>query len=267
MSSIVVTEFTLAGTRDAIRILSWLKANAPQARVAGRRQPRPRRRSRRSAARISSIRSSARSISSCPFDPKAAAQSAKLGQPLAKVAKSAKLSQPLNHLLSLALEQGGEGDAVAAAGRRRLAARQARQFQVAGRQEAEGRRPPDGAGRARPRRGSRECPSLTMILMVAGLAGTLLLVYAAFAGPSADKCQQRRLEGLRERHSRSSDIAAQAQMKRIYAAAPEQGRRLRQALHPEARPAPAAPEPDRQELDARAISAGLGRPRRRRHRG
>jgi pilus assembly protein CpaE len=30
---IVVCEFTLAGTRDAIRILSWLKANAPQARV------------------------------------------------------------------------------------------------------------------------------------------------------------------------------------------------------------------------------------------
>ena len=30
---IVVVEFTLSGTRDAIRILSWLKANAPQARV------------------------------------------------------------------------------------------------------------------------------------------------------------------------------------------------------------------------------------------
>src|SRR3546814_12769450 len=30
---IVVVEFTLAATRDAIRILSWLKSNAPQARV------------------------------------------------------------------------------------------------------------------------------------------------------------------------------------------------------------------------------------------
>src|SRR3982750_2327896 len=30
---IIVVEFTLSGTRDAIRILSWLKANAPQARV------------------------------------------------------------------------------------------------------------------------------------------------------------------------------------------------------------------------------------------
>jgi pilus assembly protein CpaE len=31
--SIVVVEFTLAATRDTIRILSWLKANAPQSRV------------------------------------------------------------------------------------------------------------------------------------------------------------------------------------------------------------------------------------------
>jgi tight adherence protein B len=60
-------------------------------------------------------------------------------------------------------------------------------------------------------------PSLMMILMVAGIAGTLLLVYAAFAGPSAGKFQQRRLDDLRERHSRSSDVAAQAQMRRIYA--------------------------------------------------
>ena len=30
---IVVVEYTLAATRDAIRVLSWLKANAPQARV------------------------------------------------------------------------------------------------------------------------------------------------------------------------------------------------------------------------------------------
>jgi pilus assembly protein CpaE len=40
-----------------------------------------------------------------PFDPKTAAQAAKLGQPLAKVTKSAKLSQPLNQLLALTVEQ------------------------------------------------------------------------------------------------------------------------------------------------------------------
>ena len=66
-------------------------------------------------------------------------------------------------------------------------------------------------------------PSLMMILFVAGLAGTLLLIYAAFAGPSAGKFQQRRLDDLRERHSRSSDVAAQAQMKRIYAARQSKG--------------------------------------------
>jgi tight adherence protein B len=60
-------------------------------------------------------------------------------------------------------------------------------------------------------------PSLTMILMVAGVAMTLLLLVAAFGGPSASKFQQRRLEDLRERHSRSSDVAAQAQLKRIFA--------------------------------------------------
>jgi len=60
-------------------------------------------------------------------------------------------------------------------------------------------------------------PSLTMILMVAGLATALLLVFAAFSGPSATKFQARRLEDLRERHSRSSDVAAQAQLKRIFA--------------------------------------------------
>src|SRR4051812_3197115 len=60
-------------------------------------------------------------------------------------------------------------------------------------------------------------PGLTMILMLAGLLGTALLVLAAFAGPSAGKQLTRRLEELRERHSRSTDIAAAAQLKRIFA--------------------------------------------------
>ena len=96
---IVVVEFTLAGTRDAIRILSWLKANAPQARVIVVANRVPGRRSRRSAARISSIRSSARSTSSCrstrrprPRRPSSASRSP-------RSTKSAKLSQPLNQLL------------------------------------------------------------------------------------------------------------------------------------------------------------------------
>jgi tight adherence protein B len=60
-------------------------------------------------------------------------------------------------------------------------------------------------------------PGLTMFLMLAGALGTALLVFAAFAGPSAGKQLSRRLEELRERHSRSTDVAAQAQLKRIFA--------------------------------------------------
>jgi pilus assembly protein CpaE len=106
---VIVVEFTLSGTRDAIRILSWLKANAPQARVivvANRCQ---------SAVQEVSRKDFEHSIERkvdvlLPYDPKTAAQAAKLGQPLAKVAKSGKLSQPLNQLLTLTVEQiGGEG--------------------------------------------------------------------------------------------------------------------------------------------------------------
>jgi tight adherence protein B len=60
-------------------------------------------------------------------------------------------------------------------------------------------------------------PGMTMFLMLAGILGTALLVIGAFAGPSAGKQLTRRLEELRERHSRSTDVAAQAQLKRIFA--------------------------------------------------
>src|SRR3712207_7964880 len=57
---------------------------------------------------------------------------------------------------------------------------------------------------------------VTLLLMVGGLTASLLLAASAFGGPSAAKLQGRRLEGVRERHSRSSEIAAQAQLKRIF---------------------------------------------------
>src|ERR1044072_5118537 len=101
---LVVVEFTLSGTRDAIRILSWLKANAPQARVvvvANRCQTGVQEVSRKDFEH--SIERKVDVI--LPFDPKTAAQAAKLGQPLAKVTKSAKLSQPLNQLLALTVDQ------------------------------------------------------------------------------------------------------------------------------------------------------------------
>ena len=59
--------------------------------------------------------------------------------------------------------------------------------------------------------------AFSIMLMMAGLAATLVLVMAAFAGPSTSKAQAKRLELVRERHSRSSETVAQIQLKRIYA--------------------------------------------------
>ena len=59
---------------------------------------------------------------------------------------------------------------------------------------------------------------LSMILLLGGLFATLGMAAAAFAGPSAGKAASKRLESLRERHSRSTDAVAAAQLKRIWAA-------------------------------------------------
>jgi tight adherence protein B len=59
--------------------------------------------------------------------------------------------------------------------------------------------------------------TLPLLLLVAGVLGTLFVMYSAFAGPSPARAGARRLDALRERHSKSSDVAAQAQMKRILA--------------------------------------------------
>jgi tight adherence protein B len=56
-----------------------------------------------------------------------------------------------------------------------------------------------------------------MILLFAGAVGALLLLYAALSGPATSKLVTRRLDSLRERHSRSSDAVAQAQMRKIFA--------------------------------------------------
>jgi tight adherence protein B len=60
-------------------------------------------------------------------------------------------------------------------------------------------------------------PSMSLILLVAGAAGTLLLLFAALSGPATGKLVARRLEVLRERHSRSSEAVAQAQLRKIFA--------------------------------------------------
>ena len=65
---------------------------------------------------------------------------------------------------------------------------------------------------------------MTVILLALGLFGTLALILFAFSGPSPEKAGNRRLEVLRERHSKSSDVVAQAQLKRILASRGGDGR-------------------------------------------
>ena len=56
-----------------------------------------------------------------------------------------------------------------------------------------------------------------MLIMAAGLLGTLALLAVAVKGPSAARATNRRLESVRERHSKSNEVATQAQLKRILA--------------------------------------------------
>jgi len=58
-------------------------------------------------------------------------------------------------------------------------------------------------------------PMLPMLIVMAGMVGVLVLVYATIAGPSPAKARARRLESLKERHSKSGEVAAQAQMRRL----------------------------------------------------
>lgn len=60
-------------------------------------------------------------------------------------------------------------------------------------------------------------PTFSTGLLLIGVLATLGLIYLAFAGPSAAKAQVRRVEKLRERHSGSTEVKAQAQLKRIMA--------------------------------------------------
>ena len=109
---VLVVDFTLAATRDTIRILSWLKANASQCRViiVANRAQAP---GLLEVSRKDFEQSIERKVDVVvPFDAKSASQAAKLGQPMSKTVKGAKLSQPFNQLLDLTVssaEAAGEG--------------------------------------------------------------------------------------------------------------------------------------------------------------
>ncbi|MEO5612148.1 MAG: pilus assembly protein CpaE, partial [Sphingomicrobium sp.] len=118
--AVVVSELTLAATRDTIRILAWLKSNAPQTKVIVVANGVP-----SGGALEISRKDFEQSIERpvdivFPSDGKLAAQSAKLGKPMAEVA-SGKMSAPFNALagmvLSHATEEGAGGDAKAVGAR------------------------------------------------------------------------------------------------------------------------------------------------------
>jgi len=107
-ATIVVAELTLAAARDVIRILSWLKSNAPQTKifVVANRVP---------VTGVPEVNrkdfetSIERKIDLViPLDQKLAAQAAKLGKPLAEAGKGAKTTQALVELAQrvLAIAEG-----------------------------------------------------------------------------------------------------------------------------------------------------------------
>ena len=124
--AVVVAELTLAATRDTIRVLAWLKSNAPQTKVVVVANCVP-----SGGALEISRKDFEQSIERpvdivFPYDAKLAAQAAKLGKPLAEVA-SGKMSAPFNTLSNVVLSHASE-EGVAAEARPR------RRRQVAGRQ-------------------------------------------------------------------------------------------------------------------------------------
>ena len=110
---VVVTEFTLASARDTIRILSWLKTNAPQSQVivaVNKAQP-----GVSEITRKDFEQSIERAIDVVlPYDCKVTTQAAKLGKTAAESGRTSKLGQALHELsnqlnLAEASETAGKG--------------------------------------------------------------------------------------------------------------------------------------------------------------
>jgi pilus assembly protein CpaE len=101
-ATVLVTELTLAAARDAIRILSWLKSNAPGSKVfivANRVHT-----GALEISRKDFEQSIERKIDvMIPADIKLATQAAKLGKTLAEVAKGSKVGQGLESTMKLAM--------------------------------------------------------------------------------------------------------------------------------------------------------------------
>ncbi len=114
--AVIATDFTLAAARDTIRMLAWFKSNAPHTRVvvvANRVQPT----GQLEISRKDFEGSIERKIEFVlPFEAKLAAQAAKLGKPLAEVAKGSKSMSGLGELADYLLNSA-EAEAPAAKGK------------------------------------------------------------------------------------------------------------------------------------------------------
>jgi pilus assembly protein CpaE len=102
--TVVVADLTLAATRDTIRILAWLKASAPQSQVIVVANCVPTT-GVTEVSRSDFESSIERKIDVVlPFDQKLATQAAKLGKPLAEVAKATKLALQLQDIAARMVE-------------------------------------------------------------------------------------------------------------------------------------------------------------------
>lgn len=107
---VIATELTLAGARDAIRILAWMKSNAPGCKplvVVNKMQPAAIEISRKDFE--STIERKIDLI--IPFDSKATAQAAKLGRPVIEAVRSSKVSSAIATLADLVTGSAEEGAA------------------------------------------------------------------------------------------------------------------------------------------------------------
>ena len=115
--AVIVTELTLAAARDTIRILSWMKSNAPgtQVLIVANRVPAT---GQLEIGRKDFEGSIERKIDYVvPFDQKLAAQAAKLGKPLAEAGKGSKTVAPLADLANRLMAIGDAGESSVAGGR------------------------------------------------------------------------------------------------------------------------------------------------------
>lgn len=107
-AAVLVTDLTLSAARDTIRLLSWLRTNAPQMQVtvlanrvhAGAQAEVSRKDFEGSIERAVDV--------VVPFDYKLAVQAAKLGKPVAEVGKGSKTVVPLTKLAQRLLAATGE---------------------------------------------------------------------------------------------------------------------------------------------------------------